>query len=78
MVRVSAEDGSYVLHPDCRSADYVADRGLTDISHWLWTFKKWAVLDPVAEKAVKNLEKFLSDLSPAGKELRYLGESEHC
>jgi hypothetical protein len=25
------------------------------------------VLDPVAEKAVANLEKFLKDLSPAGK-----------
>lgn len=65
LTRVSAEEGTYVLHPDCRPADYTADRGLTDISHWVWTFKTWAVLDQVAEKAVTNLEKFLKDLSPA-------------
>ncbi len=35
----------------------------------VWAFKSWAVLDKVAEKAVANLEKFLNDLTPAGKEL---------
>lgn len=45
----------------------MADRGLTDISHWVWAFKTWAVLDPVAEKAVMNLEKFLKDISPTGR-----------
>ncbi|KAH6717072.1 hypothetical protein BKA61DRAFT_601012 [Leptodontidium sp. MPI-SDFR-AT-0119] len=67
LTRVSAEDGTYVLHPDCRPTDYMADRGLTDISHWVWAFKTWAVLDPVAEKAVMNLEKFLKDISPTGR-----------
>ncbi|KAL2060976.1 hypothetical protein VTL71DRAFT_9028, partial [Oculimacula yallundae] len=65
LTRVSAEEGTYVLHRNCRPSDYRADRGLTDSSHWVWTFKKWAVLDPVAEKAVRNLDKFLNDLSPA-------------
>lgn len=60
LVRVSAQEGTYVLHPECRPSDYAADRGLTDISHWVWTFKSWAVLDEVAEKAVGNLEKFLN------------------
>ncbi|CZT00932.1 hypothetical protein WAI453_009431 [Rhynchosporium graminicola] len=63
--RVSAEDGTYVLHRDCRPSDYTEDRGLTDSSHWVWTFKKWAALDSVAEKAVENLDKFLMEISPA-------------
>ncbi len=32
--RVSREEGTYVLHPECRPSDYMADRGLSDISHW--------------------------------------------
>lgn len=64
--RATKMGDAFVLHDHCDIRDYKADRGLTDISHWVWTFKSWAVLDKTATRAVGNLEKFLYKLTPNG------------